>query len=373
MNSSREKLRELLANGRIRVKDADLLHEEPGAPGPGFDFSRVAGMMLGLAIGDALGNGIEGAGWYLRKSERGAVRDYVYRPGYSDARGYPSDDSQLAFWTLEQALEDGRFVPDRLIDTFCSREIVGIGSTVAAALDRRRAGRPWHECGLGSAGNGALMRIAPVLIPHLGAPSPGLWADAALCTILTHNDSMAIASSIAFVRVLWQLLGMSGVPAAEWWLEAFLSALRQLEMDESYVCRSPAMVGFEGPLWKFLEQEVAAAYRYRPPISVATCRWYSGAYLLETVPSVLYILMRHAGDPEKALVSAVNDCMDSDTAGAIVGAAVGALHGTAGLPDRWLKQLSGRTRAADDGCMFELLNRAEERFGPQGHTGTANG
>ncbi|MFN2137402.1 MAG: ADP-ribosylglycohydrolase family protein, partial [Candidatus Promineifilaceae bacterium] len=32
-------------------------------------------------------------------------------------------------------------------------------------------GLPWHRCGVASAGNGALMRIAPVLIPHIRQPS----------------------------------------------------------------------------------------------------------------------------------------------------------------------------------------------------------
>ena len=35
--------------------------------------------------------------------------------------------------------------------------------------------------------------------------------------------------------------------------------------------------------------------------------WYSGAYLLETVPTALHVLMRHCEDPEEAIVRAVND------------------------------------------------------------------
>ena len=39
----------------------------------------------------------------------------------------------------------------------------------------------------------------------------------------------------------------------------------------------------------------------------------SGAYLLETVPTVLYTLMLHAAGPEEAIVRAVNDTKDNDT------------------------------------------------------------
>ena len=39
------------------------------------------------------------------------------------------------------------------------------------------------------------------------------------------------------------------------------------------------------------------------------------------------ILMRHGEDPEEAIVRAVHDTQDNDSIAAIVGAAVGALHG----------------------------------------------
>jgi len=82
------------------------------------------------------------------------------------------------------------------------------------------------------------------------------------------------------------------------------------------------------------------------------------------VPSALYILARHAGDPEEALVRAVNDTKDNDTIAAIVGAAVGALHGAAALPVRWVGGLPGKTRADDEGEVQRILAAARERWGP---------
>ena len=60
---------------------------------------------------------------------------------------------------------------------------------------------------------------------------------------------------------------------------------------------------------------------------------------------------------------AVNDTLDNDTAGAIAGAAIGALHGCTHLPERWISGLLGRTREADDGRVFELIDLACEKFG----------
>jgi len=100
--------------------------------------------------------------------------------------------------------------------------------------------------------------------------------------------------------------------------------------------------------------------------------WYSGAFLLETVPSVLFVLMSYAHDPEEAIVRAVNDTKDNDTIAAIVGAAVGALHGRKKMPDCWIENLSGRTTDRDDGHIFELIDAARSTFW-QKETAQSNG
>jgi ADP-ribosylglycohydrolase len=91
--------------------------------------------------------------------------------------------------------------------------------------------------------------------------------------------------------------------------------------------------------------------------------WYSGAYLLETVPTVLHILIRHAQDPEEAIVRAVSDTKDNDTIAAVVGATVGALHGEAALPRRWRDGLLGRVIAdVDDRRAYDLLDSAIRHY-----------
>jgi ADP-ribosylglycohydrolase len=75
--------------------------------------------------------------------------------------------------------------------------------------------------------------------------------------------------------------------------------------------------------------------------------------------------MRHADDSEEAIVRAVNDTWDNDTIAAIVGAAVGALHGTSALPPRWLDDLTGQVDGGDDGRVFRLLDGAEQLWGPK--------
>ena len=122
-------------------------------------------------------------------------------------------------------------------------------------------------------------------------------------------------------------------------------------------------MGYKGPIWKFVHEKVGAAYKRNLSVVEACNSWYSAAFLLETVPSVIYILMKHGRDLEEAIVRAVNDTKDNDTIGAIVGAAVGALHGKRAIPERWFKKLLCRTSYTDDGRVFELLKEAKTTWG----------
>jgi len=140
---------------------------------------------------------------------------------------------------------------------------------------------------------------------------------------------------------------------------------RAVETAERY---SPRFCerNWSGALSTFVEDQVPPALARGASVREACDRWGSGAYLLKTIPSVLFILARHAGDPEEAIVRAVTDTSDNDTIAALVGAAVGALHGRQAIPERWIAGLSGRTRDADHGHVFELIEAASARFANPG-------
>jgi ADP-ribosyl-[dinitrogen reductase] hydrolase len=356
-------LNHLLAQGKISLEPTPFLNQGPSPLPEDWDFGRVEGMLLGLAIGDALGNTTESQLPATRRQSHGEIRDYLPNR-YANGRrmGVPSDDSQMAFWTLEQLQEDNALVPDHLARKFTRQQIFGIGSTVRAFLrSYKDQGLHWELSGQSSAGNGALMRIAPVLIPHLRQPSPELWADAALAGMITHNDRASNACCVAFIRILWDCLQLKQVPEPTWWVDTFVATARELEGNTSYSSRNLALT-YEGPLWKFVDQEVRQALKQNWSTLDACERWHSGAYLLESMPCVLYILARYGNNPEEAIVRAVNDTKDNDTVAAIVGAAVGALHGRAGLPVRWISNLLGCTKADDDWHVFELIESAKQTF-----------
>jgi ADP-ribosylglycohydrolase len=266
----------------------------------------------------------------------------------------------MAFWTLEQLNADGGLVPERLARRLSCQPIFGIGSSVREFVHRfTEEKEPWQSAGMPSAGNGALMRIAPVLLPHLRDGSPNLWADAAIAAMITHNDRSSTAACLAFVSMLWSLLAMSRTPDPEWWVDEFVRLAMPLEGESRLKPRFGRHVGrYEGPLSRFVQEVVTEALSANHSAVDACAEWGSGAYLLETMPSILYILARWADSPRDALIRAVNDTKDNDTIACIVGAAVGALHGKEALPEEWVEGLLGRTAESDDGRVFELITEA---------------
>src|ERR1700687_5893284 len=108
--------------------------------------NRIRGMLIGLAIGDSLGNTTEGQLPSNRRECHGEVRDYLPNWYAGDRSvGVPSDDTQLTFWMLEHLIEKGQIEPSALADLFVSHRIFGIGKTTREFINAIRAGNPWLE------------------------------------------------------------------------------------------------------------------------------------------------------------------------------------------------------------------------------------
>ena len=211
-----------------RLDPARLAVLPPAPPIDAPDLAdRVRGMLLGVAIGDALGNRTESMNPAERAAKYGRIEGYLpSRYANGAPAGTPSDDTQLTARAIEQLLADGALDPDELAFRIANDRIFGIGRATRDFCNALRSGAPWYEATQLSAGNGALMRIALTVLPHLLRGGTQLWTDIALSTAVTHNDPMAIASSVAWVALLWRLLNgdMPETPAE--WLETYTEVLR---------------------------------------------------------------------------------------------------------------------------------------------------
>ena len=77
MASNKTILDEMFARNKIDLRRGDLFDSSPDPMPEDFDFGRVEGMMLGLAIGDSLGRTTEGKLPHRRKARYGEIRDYI--------------------------------------------------------------------------------------------------------------------------------------------------------------------------------------------------------------------------------------------------------------------------------------------------------
>lgn len=359
-------LRHLMDKELIRLRDGQILNRTPNPLPASCKYEKIEGMLLGIAIGDALGATSEGLKPSDRRRLYGEIRDYVpdRRPGQNRPVGVGTDDTQMSFWTVEQLIDDRGLRPESLAHKFCARRIWGIGGTVKKFVENFKDRHlPWYTAGPESLGNGALMRIAPIVLPYLRNPHPSMYADAAIAAMMTHNSFASNATCVAFVHMLWQLLGMSSLPEPAWWVDTYCSIAQELEGDTAYQHSSSILGEYSGPLWHFVSNVCKDALKRKPTVEEACSAWGSGGNLFETVPSVLYILATHAHDPEEAIIRAVNDTQDNDSVASIAGAAIGALHGLDSIPERWVTHVNGRIRdGGGGGQIFRLLVHSKQVF-----------
>jgi ADP-ribosyl-[dinitrogen reductase] hydrolase len=349
-----------------RLEQSRLALLPPAPPLDAPDLAdRVRGMLLGVAIGDSLGNRTENMLPSDRDLSYGRITSYLpSRYANGAPAGTPSDDTQLTARALEQLLADGTLDPDELAFRLANDRIFGLGRATRDFCNALRSGAPWYEATQLSAGNGALMRITPTLLPHAITGGTALWTDVALSTAVTHNDPLAIACSVAWTALLWRLLTGDRPESPDEWLDTCAEVLRLLDQGQEYESRlrHGPLAQWRGSLSALLDRELRPALARGMSVRDGATRWGSGSFLLETMPTVLHIVAQHADDPRNAMIVAVNDTRDNDTIASIVGAAMGAAHGTGWIPAEWREPLLGRTLEDDDGHYFSLIDDAIARF-----------
>jgi len=353
--SNTEILRALFDEGLVNAVEWEELYSRPEPKVSRVEAAdKVVNMLLGVAIGDGLGYPVE------RLSPEERLKKYGLITSYLNGRALPSDDTQLTFDTVKVILEHGRVVPWELARIFASHRISGMGRTVKEFLrNYRERGLPWYRTGVKRPSNGAVMRISPVIIPNLKTKENYL-VDAVLDTLITHNEPLAIASSVAFADMLWNVINSNGRIDAKRIIERFVLVISKLTGDKKYKTRERAKVRYEGPASEFIRDQVYYALDRGLSVQELSKTIGSGGYLLETVPNALFIFVRYLDDPQRGIIEAVNFTKDSDTIASIVASAFGALYGRQAFREEWVRQLPGKLlKHGQDGEVFQLLNCIE--------------
>ncbi len=319
----------------LPIEQADILYKPPKAI-ENIYLSKVEGMLLGTIIGDVLGNKYE--------SKIPAKKHHMDPIVAYPPKAHFTDDTQFTFWTLDVFLKEKWLNPESLAKKYIQERIIGIGKSIRSFIKRFKDLKyPWYLAGVKSAGNGALMKLSPVVIPHLINPTNCLWADAVVTTRLIYWDRLAISSAVAFTYLLWECFRRNKSPEPEWWLEKYVEITSELEGHKSkYKPRYPLKSTYQGPAWLYIEKVLRDALEKNLSLYDLSNNIGSGAYLLETIPNTLYVIMKYADNSLLALSKSVTYTKDSDTIGAIVGYIVGALNGVTSFPKHLLDPIFGQ-------------------------------
>lgn len=356
-STPRSAVETLYNSGRIRLDLPRLDRLSlPVHPRP-IPMDRVRAMLLGVAIGDSLGNTSESLNPGRRHSRFGWIDEYLpHRHAHQRSVGLPSDDTQLTFWTLRSSLNSGGLSLPRVAGEFRRNRIFGIGSTMRSWLHQvALVEDPW-EARQHSAGNGAVMKVAGLLAPHVVGSGNNTWLwDVILGSALTHDDPTSTASCVAFAALLEALLVCSRVPGASDIIDVFVSVM---EVVEGEVLLNSRVTGdaFTGPCHRRVDEVRGLLALSATEVGQ---QFHSGAFLLETMPAVLHLIARYRNDPEQCILSAVNETRDNDTIASMCAAAMGALHGHRAFRPSWIQGLLGRTTEDDDGEVFRILDQLE--------------
>lgn len=349
--------------------------------------TAAIGCVLGGMIGDALGTCTEG--WSAESIRRfcrekawdnDLVDDYVpcIHMGQGSYVGPPdpedvhearcgmySDDSDtalaLAYSLVKHQKLDGPLVARQyaefFFDTSCPTRFrpgtaMQVCQLVSKDVDYRVTGKPPHFAfDGGSFANGGAMRIWPLGIAfrHASAPEMRRAVEESIRSSHVHEEAVdgAIAVAMAVSAAIQHYTGeRTGDfdPCAL--LSEISSNMNTFIFQHQLVALGKKLSEVHGQHPSTREDvEVLKSLLAddRKPGSGFSFQIASS----HMVPCVLWIACRYHANPEEAIKRAIAIGGDTDTTACMVGAIVGALHGTSWIPDRWTNGLENGCRGRD--------------------------
>ncbi|GLU35891.1 ADP-ribosylglycohydrolase family protein [Trinickia caryophylli] len=285
---------------------------------------RFRGALLGLAIGDALGTTLEFA-----DRDSAVVTDMVGGGPFRLQPGDWTDDTSMACCLAYSLIRCDGFDADDAMLCFSYWYRFGaysptgtcfdIGVTTRAAIERYLStGEPIAgSTSPNDAGNGSLMRLAPVVLRY-ASDFEACVHFAAESSRLTHGAPEAVDACRYFAALLWGAL--SGVP-------------KDVLLRERYA--PIASYWDRHPLSPAVDRIAHGSYKrkHRDEIS-------SSGYVIHTLEAALWAFFHYDGF-EPGLLAAVNLAGDADTVGAVFGQLGGAYGGETSLPIKWIIRTYG--------------------------------
>jgi ADP-ribosyl-[dinitrogen reductase] hydrolase len=269
---------------------------------------HFAGMLLGLAVGDALGTTLE----FGPRRPLDDLHTEMIGGGIFDlSPGQWTDDTAMAVAMGRSLVQEKAFRPLSILNDWskwylqgkhaCTGTCFDIGNATRRALDAfLQNPTVVPTISANSLGNGSLMRVAPIVL--FASDQDEAESLAYEQSILTHGEDAARATGW-FGRLL------------------FISATSGFEL---------ALIPAD--ILDRKRKDVSASGFYKDTLEAAI-------WAVATTFSF-----------EDAVIQAVNLGDDADTVGAVTGQLAGAIYGQGNIPDRWLDRLEWRNELKDLAC-----------------------
>lgn len=290
---------------------------------------RYRGALIGLAVGDALGTTLE----FRSPGTFKSITDMVGGGPFRLKPGQWTDDTSMALCLAESLIDPVSpgyagtgtkgFDPVDQLTRYvrwyreghlsCTGACFDIGNTTRSALHAfERTGQPY--CGStnpSAAGNGSIMRLAPV---------PLFLADHPTEAIERSGDSSRTTHGAAVC-----------VDACRYMGGLIVGAVNGVGKDELLSEFYAPVPGYwrTHPLCPEVDSIARGSFRRKEPPAIK-----GTGYVANSLEAALWAFYRSADFRDGALL-AVNLGDDADTTGAVYGQIAGAFHGYAAIPDSW--------------------------------------
>lgn len=266
-------------------------------------YRRATAAFLGMALGDALGATTE----FMTVAEIRAkykIHSKIIGGGWLNLKpGQVTDDTEMALALGRSIVATGGWDITMIADHFVNwmkSKPVDIGSTVRKGIRtymfKGITEMPYNDW---DAGNGAAMRMVPVVLFTLG-DTELLRRCALQQAHLTHHHPLSDAGCLCIGQMT----------------QAAILGADRFKLHE-------------------ITRELVAKH---PTFDFNSYKGMASGYIVDTLQTVFHHLFTTATF-EECLIAIVNQGGDADTTGAIGGMLAGALYGQESLPKKWLKKL----------------------------------
>jgi ADP-ribosylglycohydrolase len=285
---------------------------------------RVRGALIGLAVGDAVGTTVE----FKRPGTFAPVTDMVGGGPFGLRPGEWTDDTSMALCLAESLIECAGFNARDQMERYIKWWKTGylsstgkcfdIGNATRAALERFvQTGDPFSgSTSPNAAGNGSLMRLAPVAMFYASRPEEGI-AACGESSRTTHGAREAVDAC----RYCGGLLigAMNGVSKAELLSPMYSPVPRLWERE---------------PLAPKIAEVASGSFARRSPPEIA-----GTGYVVKSLEAALWAFAK-TDNYKDGCLAAVNLGDDADTTAAVYGQIAGAYYGETGIPPTWHERLA---------------------------------